>query len=116
MGYLAAFVLSVLVAFLVGGPLLVKKVLRGFFVGNDLYVFLTIDGQLVCYKNPNRQYVHEDKPLLIVPYEILESGEYDATYFSSHARECRVLQEKQYRGPASSERCSNNGKCETLLP
>ena len=82
MGHLAAFVLVLLVALLLGGLPLVRKFLRGLFAGarNDVYVFLTIDGQTVCYKNPNSPHVHEDEPLLMVPYEILESSEYDTYY------------------------------------
>ena len=32
------------------------------------------------YKNPNAPYVHEDTPLLMIPYDILESKEYDTYY------------------------------------
>jgi hypothetical protein len=34
-------------------------------VGHDVYVFLIIDSQLVCYTDPNNQCVQENKPQLV---------------------------------------------------
>jgi len=81
MYHLIAFVMAILLALAVGGPALAKKFAHRLFVGNEIYVFLTIDGRLVCYKNPNSPNIHEDEPLLMVPYQILESSEFD-TYFN----------------------------------
>jgi hypothetical protein len=81
MRYSLAFLMALLLALIVGGPTLVRKFLRDFFSGHDVYVFLTINGREVCYKNPNREFVHEDVPLLMIPYEILRSPDYE-TYFN----------------------------------
>lgn len=75
-----AFLMALLLAFIVGGPVLAHKFLRDFFVGHDVYVLLTIEGKEVCYKNPNRRFVHEDFPLLMIPYEILHSPDYETYY------------------------------------
>jgi hypothetical protein len=44
-----------------------------------VYVFLTIDKELVCYKNPNRA-GHEDIPMVLVPYDLLQSPDYETYY------------------------------------
>jgi hypothetical protein len=58
-----------------------RKFLRGLVVGSDLYVVLEIDGQTLVYKNPYRYLTSpEDKPLDIVPAEILDSDKFETYY------------------------------------
>jgi hypothetical protein len=63
----------------VGVPI-ARKFLRGLVVGSDLYVVLEIDGQTLVYKNPYRYLTSEDKPLDIVPAEILDSDKFETYY------------------------------------
>lgn len=76
----ATFLILLALLLLFGGPFLVKKFLRGHFVGTDAYVILTIDGKTVSYKNPKGRLGHEDKPLDMVLNEILHSDQYEAHY------------------------------------
>jgi hypothetical protein len=75
-----AFALGIGLAFLVGGFPLVRKFATRLFTGNEVYVILTRNGQMEVYKNPNAPYVYEDTPLLMIPWDILESKEYDTYY------------------------------------
>ena len=50
--HVTTFFALLAVLLLFGGPLLVKKFLRGYFVGANVYVILTVDGNTVAYKNP----------------------------------------------------------------
>jgi len=68
------------VGLLVGGPMLLKKFLRGLFWGTEFYVILTIEGEDVAYKNPKGQLGHEDNPLTMFPHEILYSDRYETYY------------------------------------
>ena len=80
MRVIIAFALGIGLALLVGGFPLARKFATRLFTGNEVYVVLTRNGQMEVYKNPNAPYVHEDMPLLVIPYDILESKEYDAYY------------------------------------
>lgn len=62
MFHAAAFLLMLAILLLIGGPTLVRKFLRGYFVGVDVYVFLTLDGKEIAYKNPKGFFGHEDEP------------------------------------------------------
>ena len=86
----AVFVLLLLVLFLVGGPRLAKKFLRGYFRGVDVYVFLVVDGNTVAYKNPRGLFGYEDKPLDLVPHEILYSDQCE-TYYNVCWFDCGAL-------------------------
>jgi len=81
MKVIIAFVLGIGLALLVGGVPLARKFATRLFTGNEVYVVLTRNGQMEVYQNPNAPYVHEDKPLLMIPYDVLESNEY-ATYYN----------------------------------
>lgn len=85
-----AFLLMLALLFLIGGPVLVKKFLRGYFVGVDVYIFLNIDGKLVAYKNPRGYFGHVDEPLLMVPHEILYSDKFE-TYYNVCWFDCGAL-------------------------
>ena len=74
------FLVLLTLLLLFGGPILVKKFLRGYFVGTDVYVILTVNGNTVAFKNPKGALGHEDKPLDMVPNEILHSDRYEAHY------------------------------------
>ena len=76
MRVIIAFALGIGLAVLVGGFPLARKFVTRLFTGNEVYVILTRNGQMEVYKNPNAPYVHEDTPLLMIPYDILESKEY----------------------------------------
>lgn len=65
---------------LFGGPVLVKKFLRGYFVGVDVYVFLTVGGRMYAYKNRKGIFGHEDQPLAMVPHEVLYSDHFEPYY------------------------------------
>ena len=86
----AAFVIMIALLLLLGGPPLAKKFLRGYFRGMDVYVILTVDGNTVAYKNPQSLLGHEDKPLVMVPNEILYSNQYE-TYYNVCWFECATL-------------------------
>ena len=72
-----AFALGIGLALLVGGVPLARKFATRLFTGNEVYVILTRNGQMEIYKNPNAPHLHEDKPLLVIPYDVLESKEYE---------------------------------------
>jgi hypothetical protein len=57
-----------------------KRFLRGLFRGTDVYVVVSDKGKTVVYKNPNRPYVHKDRPLEETPHEILSSDKYESFY------------------------------------
>ena len=78
------------ILFLVGGPILVKRFVRGYFRGVDIYVFLTVDGQTVAYKNPKEVLGQEDKPLEMVPHALLYSNQYE-TYYNICWFDCGTL-------------------------
>jgi len=82
---LTAYLLMFAILLLLGGPRLVKKFLRGKFLGATTYVVLAIDGKTVAYKNPRGHVGHEDQPLLLFPYELFHSGQfweyYNACWF-----------------------------------
>jgi hypothetical protein len=75
-----AFVIMLAGLLLLGGPPLMKKFLRGYFQDWDVYVILILDGKTVAYKNPTGLLGHEDKPLDMVPNEILDSDKYEIYY------------------------------------
>jgi hypothetical protein len=68
------------VLFLLGGTTFVRKFLRGFFRGVDLYVLLNVDGKTVAYKNPRGLVGLDDTPLDMLPYEILSSDQFETYY------------------------------------
>jgi len=80
MRVIIAFALGIGLALLVGGVPLARKFATRLFTGNEVYVVLTRNGQMEVYKNPNAPFVHEDTPLLMIPYDILESKEYYSYY------------------------------------
>jgi hypothetical protein len=72
-----AFVIMVIGLLIPGGPILVKKFLRGYFRGVDVYVFLTLHGREVAYKNPEGWVGHEDAPLAMLPHELSYSDKFE---------------------------------------
>jgi hypothetical protein len=80
MKVIVAFALGTGLALLVGGFPLARKFARRLFTGNEVYVILTRNGQMEVYENPNAPFGHEDEPLLMIPFDVLESNEYDAYY------------------------------------
>jgi hypothetical protein len=97
-----AFLLTLVVLLLRGGPPLVKKFLRGYFRGLDVYVVLTFDGKTLAYENPRGVFGHEDKPLDVVPYEIFYSDRYE-TYYNICWFDCGALYRCQHRFHRASE-------------
>jgi hypothetical protein len=85
MAILATYLIIFAMLLWMGGPTLVKKFLRGKFLGMTVYVVLTIDGNTVAYENPRGQVGHEDFPLPAFPQETLQSGHfleyYNACWF-----------------------------------
>ena len=75
---------------LLGGPPLVKKFLRGRFLGVDVYVILTMNGKAVAHKNPKSLFGHEDEPLDMVPNEIFYPDQF-GTYYKVCWFECGAL-------------------------
>jgi hypothetical protein len=90
---------------LLGGPRLVKKFLRGYFRGVDVYVVLTLEGKTVAYKNPRGLLGHEDEPLEMVPHEIFYSEQFE-TYYNVCWFECGAL----YRCGHSFHRAPENAR------
>jgi hypothetical protein len=86
----AAFLLMLTILLLIGGPTLVRKFLHGYFVGVDVYVFLTLDGKEIAYKNPKGLFGHEDAPLALVPHEVLYSDQFE-TYYNVCWFDCGAL-------------------------
>src|SRR5437588_12016080 len=85
-----AFIVMLILLLLIGGPILVKKFLRGYFRGIDVYLFLSLDGKTVAYKNPKGLFGHEDKPLELVPHDILYSDQFE-TYYNICWFDCGAL-------------------------
>ena len=69
----ATFLISLVLLLGIGGPKLVRKFLRGYFRGVDVYVIVTLDGRTLAYKNPTELLGHPDEPLDMIPNEILMS-------------------------------------------
>jgi len=80
MMHAVAFLVMLGVLFLLGGSTFVRKFLRGFFRGVDLYVLLTVDRKTVAYKNPWGEIGLDDTPLEMIPYEILSSDQFETYY------------------------------------
>jgi hypothetical protein len=85
-----AFLIMLLLLLVLGGTPLVGKFLRGYFRGMEVYVILTVSGNTVAYKNPSGLLGHEDKPLDMIPNEILHSDQY-GTYYNVCWFECGTL-------------------------
>ncbi len=77
---LTAYLLMFTILLLLGGPPLVKKFLRGKFVGMDVYIILTINGKTVAFRNPRSAVGHEDQPLDMVPNELFYSDRFGEYY------------------------------------
>ena len=97
-----AFLLTLVVLLLLGGPPLVKKFLRGYFWGVNVYVVLTLDGKTLAYKNPRGWVGYEDKPLDMVPYEIFHSDRYE-TYYNVCWFDCGALYRCKHRYHRASD-------------
>jgi hypothetical protein len=74
------FILMLIILFLLGGPVFVRKFLRGYFRGVDLYVFLTLEGQTVAFKNPRGIIGQEDKAMEVIPHHVAYSDRFESYY------------------------------------
>lgn len=101
----ATFLIILLLAFFLGGPELVRRLLRGYSGRKNLYVLVTINGQTVAYKNPQSLLGEEDTPLNAVPNEIFHSNQFD-DYYNVCWFDCRAL----FRCGHSFHRTSDNAR------
>lgn len=86
----ATFLILLAALLVIGGLTLMRKFLRGYFCGVDVYVIVTVEGRTLTYKNPSGLLGHPDEPLDMVPNEILMSDQYE-TYYNVCWFECGTL-------------------------
>ena len=103
--HVATFLVLLVLLLIIGGPTLVRKFLRGYFRGVDVYVIVTINGQTSAYKNPRELLGHPDTPLDMIPNEILMSERFE-TYYNVCWFECGTL----YRCGHSYHRTEENAR------
>jgi len=98
------FVVMLAVLFVLGGSTYVRKFVRGFFRGVDLYILLTVDGKTVAFKNPRGEIGLDDTPLEMIPHEILSSDQFE-TYYNVCWWDGRTLLRCEHSFHRTAEKC-----------
>jgi hypothetical protein len=106
----AIFLVAVLAISKGKGMRFLRGVLRGPEGGADVFVVVSVAGKDLVYKNPNRPYNDEDKPLETIPPEIFRPDQYE-TYYNICWFDCGTLfrcGHSYHRTPENAANCAHS--------